>query len=45
LSIAVADPEARPDVVEAADASVESVTACVTLLVDIGRALDGGVGD
>lgn len=38
-SIAVADPEARPDVVEAADAAVESVEACVALLADIGHSL------
>jgi trehalose 6-phosphate phosphatase len=39
-SIAVADPEARPDVVEAADASVESVEACVTLLTNIAYSLE-----
>ena len=34
-SIAVADPEARPEVIEAADAAVESVGACVALLTRI----------
>ncbi len=32
LAVAVTDPEARPEVVAAADASVEGVAACVALL-------------
>jgi len=35
LSIAVADPEARPEVVAAADAVVPGVTACVALLSEL----------
>jgi trehalose 6-phosphate phosphatase len=41
-SIAVADPEARPDVIEAADAAVESVSACVNLLTSLGQTLHNG---
>jgi trehalose 6-phosphate phosphatase len=39
LSIAVADPEARPDVVAAADGVVAGVDACVTLLSELAAAL------
>jgi trehalose 6-phosphate phosphatase len=38
LSIAVADPEARPEVVAAADAVVSGVAACVVLLTDLASA-------
>jgi trehalose 6-phosphate phosphatase len=38
LSIAVADPEARPEVVAAADAVVPGVNACVSLLTDLAAA-------
>jgi trehalose 6-phosphate phosphatase len=38
LSIAVADPEARPEVVAAADTVVPGVTACVALLTELAEA-------
>ena len=38
LSIAVADPEARPEVVAAADAVVPGVDACVVLLTQLAAA-------
>ena len=39
-AIGVADPEARPDVIESADAAVESVDACVALLTTMADRLD-----
>jgi trehalose 6-phosphate phosphatase len=44
-AIAVADPEARIDVVEAADASVASVTACIDLLAALAARLDASQGE
>lgn len=40
-SIAVADPEARPEVVAAADAVLAGVDACVSLLNDLAEARQG----
>jgi trehalose 6-phosphate phosphatase len=37
LSVAVADPEARPEVIAAADASVDGVRECVELLAAVAR--------
>ena len=39
-AIGVADPEARPDVIEAADAAVGGVDACVALLAQIADQLE-----
>lgn len=43
-AIGVADPEARPDVIEAADAAVGGVTECVALLAEIANKVAAGNG-
>jgi len=42
VSIAVSDPEAKPEVIEAADASVPGVSACIHLLQTLADRLSGG---
>jgi trehalose 6-phosphate phosphatase len=42
VSIAVSDPEAKPEVIEAADASVPGVSACVHLLETLADRLSSG---
>ncbi len=43
-AIGVADPEARPDVIEAADAAIGGVSACVELLTETANELARGMG-
>jgi trehalose 6-phosphate phosphatase len=44
LSIAVADPEARPEVIAAADAAIDGVEGCVRLLEQLAIQLEGSEG-
>jgi hypothetical protein len=41
-SIAVSDPEAKPEVIEAADTSVSGVPACIELLKALADRLSDG---